>query len=152
MSDKTRVHRKEQTPQETGYIPKRQATKSRTLRKRTIVELAALALILLVAVVVILCKGCSGGGELDVLQGAWRYDSYTEYEFDGEGNGCMCIDETDHYEFRYAVKGSTVKIDFALDYVTDCAYDFKVEKDRLTLIGGEGTANPGQEYTLERVR
>lgn len=63
----------------------------------------------------------------------------------------MCIEKTNHYEFTYTIDGDTIKIDYALDYVTDCEYDFKLENNNLTLIGGKETANPGQEYTLERI-
>ena len=133
-----------------AHIPKRQTAPKRTRLRRAIWGLAALALVLLAAAIIVLCTGSRKA--LAALQGTWRYDAYTEYEFDGEGGGCMCIDEASHYPFEYAVKGSTVQLDFTPEYVTDCAYDFRVENDRLTLIGGEGTANPGQEYTLERVR
>lgn len=63
----------------------------------------------------------------------------------------MCIEETNHYKFTYTIDGDTLKIDYALGYVTDCEYDFKLENNNLTLIGGKGTVNPGQEYTLERI-
>lgn len=110
-------------------------------------------MILLIIIVAVICKSCLGNkNNLAILQGVWHYDQYTEYEFDGEGNGCMCIEETNHYEFTYTIDGNTLKIDFALDYVTDCEYDFKLENNTLTLIGGNGTANPGQEYILERVQ
>lgn len=110
-------------------------------------------LIFLITVIVVICKSCSGSTDnLAVLQGVWHYDQYTEYEFDGKGNGCMCIEEINHYKFTYIIDGDTLKIDFALDYVTDCEYEFEIQNNTLTFIGGNGTANPGQEYTLERVQ
>lgn len=112
---------------------------------------SVLASILIITIIVVICKSCSDGKEnLAVLQRVWHYNQYTEYEFDGRGSGCMCIEETNHYEFTYTIDGDTLKIDYALDYVTDCEYDFKLENNNLTLIGGKGTANPSQEYTLER--
>lgn len=73
-----------------------------------------------------------GKKDLSVLQGTWYYDQYTEYEFDGKGNGCMCIDKTNHYEFTYDIDGDTLKVDYALDYVTDCKYTCSVDCDFLT--------------------
>lgn len=112
-----------------------------------------LALVLLAAAVVMVCKSRFGSeGDLTALKGVWRYDPYTEYTFDGKGGGYMCIGEPNHYAFTYTADGDTLKIDFAFDYVTDCEYNFELENDQLTLIGGKGTANPGQKYTLERMQ
>ena len=45
------------------------------------------ALLIVILIVVLICKGCAGGKkDLSVLQGTWYYDQYTEYEFDGKGN------------------------------------------------------------------
>lgn len=145
--------RRNRTPQKSGYSRKRQAARKHRQQQRIIVGGSVLVLILLIIMIAVICKSCSGSKDnLAVLQGIWHYDQYTEYEFDGKGNGCMCIEEINHYEFTYIIDGDTLNIDFALDYVTDCEYDFKLENNTLTLIGGNGTANPGQEYTLERVR
>ena len=96
-------------------------------------------------------KGCAGGKkDLSVLQGTWYYDQYTEYEFDGKGNGCMCIDKTNHYEFTYDIDGDTLKVDYALDYVTDCEYTYTVDGEKLTLLGGNGTAERGKVYELTK--
>ena len=66
--------------------------------------------------IVLICKGCAGvEKDLSVLQRTWYYDQYTEYEFDGKGNGCMCIDKTNHYEFTYDIDGDTLKVEYALD-------------------------------------
>ena len=59
-------------------------------------------------------------------------------------------DETNHYEFTYDIDGDTLKVDYALDYVTDCEYAFTVERDKLTLVGGNGTAEPGKVYELTK--
>lgn len=169
MSDKDREYKEflrlfekeHSTPDDTHIVnqrqkqisAKRQASKKRRQRQRITVSISALVLVLLIVIVAVICKSCLGNkNNLAILQGVWHYDQYTEYEFDGKGNGCMCIEETNHYEFTYTIDGNTLKIDFALDYVTDCEYNFKIENDKLTLIGGKGTANLGQEYTLERVQ
>lgn len=135
------------------YSPKRQIARKHNKRRWIIVGISVLVLILLITFIVVICnRSFDSKDNLAVLQGVWYYDEYTEYEFDGKGSGCMCIEETNHYEFTYIIDGDTLKIDYALDYVIDCEYDFKLENNKLTLIGGKGTANPGQEYILERVQ
>lgn len=121
-------------------------------RKRIIIFVLALTILAAIVIVVLVNSASNGSSDVPELHGAWRYDEHTEYEFTGSGNGCMRIDGTDKYKFSYTVDGNTLKIDFELDYVTDCEYKFEVKNDRLTLIGGKGTANSGQEYQLERER
>lgn len=129
---------------------KRQSAKRRRQKRRRIAVISAVAVLLLILAIILICKGCSGNHDLTVLQGAWRYDEYTEYEFDGKGNGCMCLDSDSHFEYTYVVEGNTVKLNFELDYVTDCEYTFTASGNTLTLIGGKGTAEPGKEYTLTK--
>lgn len=62
----------------------------------------------------------------------------------------MCIEETNHYEFTYDIDGNTLKVDYALDYVTDCEYTYTVDGEKLTLLGGNGTAEPGKAYELTK--
>lgn len=132
---------------------KRRSAKRQRQRQRRQIAICAFALIFVVALVVVLCKSCSeSDADLDILNGIWYYDEYTEYEFDGKGKGCMLIGEGKHYEFTYTIDGDTLGIDYELDYVTDCEYTFRFENDTLILVGGTGTAEPGQEYTLKRVR
>ena len=131
-------------------VPFRKAAIKRRKRQRTVIA-SLLALLFVVIFIVLICKGCAGGKkDLSVLQGTWYYDQYTEYEFDGKGNGCMCIDKTNHYEFTYDIDGDTLKVDYALDYVTDCEYTYTVDGDKLTLVGGNGTIEPGKVYELTK--
>lgn len=105
----------------------------------------------LVLIIVLICKGCAGGKGANVdLAGVWYYDQYTEYEFDSSGNGCMCLDGNIHYVFFYKAKEGTLYLDFALDYVTDCQYTYTIDGDKLTLVGGDGTAEVGKVYKLKR--
>lgn len=144
-------YKRQSQPSKGRYLsPKRKAAIKRRKMQRTVIA-SLLALIFIVIFIVLICKGCAGGKkDLSVLQGTWYYDQYTEYEFDGKGNGCMCIDKTNHYEFTYDIDGDTLKVDYALDYVTDCEYAFTVEQDKLTLVGGNGTAEPGKVYELTK--
>ena len=143
---------KRQPPSSKGkYLsPKRKAAIKRRKRQRAVI-VSLFALLIVILIVVLICKGCAGGKkDLSVLQGTWYYDQYTEYEFDGKGNGCMCIDKTNHYEFTYDIDGDTLKVDYALDYVTDCEYTYTVDGEKLTLLGGNGTAEPGKAYELTK--
>ena len=83
----------------------------------------------------------------DVLIGAWVYDQYTKYEFDGYGKGCMCLEDT-HYKYFYEISGNTLSMDFENEEVHDCFYTFTVRDGQLTIIGGEGTS--GGTYKLNK--
>lgn len=85
--------------------------------------------------------------EPDVLQGTWRYDEHTTYEFDGKRRGCMDL-TTIRVEFTYKVKKDVVILNFADDNLSDCVYEFHVNGDELTLEGGEGTS--GGIYKLHK--
>ena len=149
-TNQTAYKRQPQSSKVRYLSPKRKAAIKRRKRQRTVIA-SLLALIFIVIFIVLICKGCAGGKkDLSVLQGTWYYDQYTEYEFDGKGNGCMCIDKTNHYEFTYDIDGDTLKVDYALDYVTDCEYTYTVDGDKLTLLGGNGTAEPGKAYELTK--
>lgn len=133
-----------------GQKSRRQAAKAAKVKKITAAVITVSVLFAITAAIIIF-KVCQKNGDPSVLKGVWYYDQYTEYEFDGEGKGCMCIDGSEHFEFDYKISGDTVKVDFLLNYVTDCEYKFTVKNDDLTLIGGEGTAEPGREYSLKRI-
>lgn len=130
----------------------RKAIKRRKQRKirRWIITSCVIAVFALL--VVLICKGCAGDTDATAdLIGVWHYDQYTEYEFDGEGNGCMCLDGNNHFKFTYKTEGGTLYLDFVLDYVTDCQYTYTVDDDKLTLVGGEGTAVVGKIYSLTKI-
>lgn len=130
--------------------PKRMREKKRRNRQRLLALVSALALGLLILIIILICKGCSeSNDDRTELAGVWHYDQYTEYEFDGIGNGCMCLDGNTHYEFTYTVKDGVLKLDFLLNYVNDCEYTYTIDGDKLGLVGGEGTV--GGTYTLTRV-
>lgn len=133
-----------------GRKSRRQAAKTAKVKKITAAVITVSVLFAITAAIIIF-KVCQKNGDPSVLKGVWYYDQYTEYEFDGCGKGCMCIDGSEHFEFDYKISGDTVKVDFLLNYVTDCEYKFTVKNDDLTLIGGEGTAEPGREYSLKRI-
>lgn len=128
---------------------KRKARK-RKARQRGIVIISAIVLALFVLVIVLIGKGCSNNDLNTELVGVWKYDQYSEYEFKDGNSGCMCLDSITHYEFTYNIKNNVLYIDFALDYVTDCQYTYTLEGNKLTLVGGEGTAEVGKVYVLTK--
>ncbi|MBR3963788.1 MAG: hypothetical protein IKJ80_00080 [Clostridia bacterium] len=130
----------------------RRKTRKRRARQRSIVIVSAIVLALLILVIVLISKSCSNSKKNTKLLGVWQYDQYTEYEFKDSNNGCMCLDNNTHYEFTYSIKENVLYIDFTLDYVTDCQYTYTLEGDKLTLVGGEGTAEVGKAYELTKIK
>ena len=141
---------RQETPHPGRYLSqKRMSAKKRKARQRKMV-ITAVFFAVLILIIVLICKGCAGGNYDNAdLSGVWHYDQYTEYEFDGEGKGCMCLDGNNHFEFAYIAEDGTLHLDFVLDYVTDCQYTYTIDGDKMTLVGGEGTV--GGTYTLIRV-
>lgn len=107
-------------------------------------------LILVITLIIILCFVIfkpKSNNNLSALNGVWKYDEYTQYEFNENGEGCMCLDEV-HYKYTYSISGDKLTLDFADDAVHDCEYKFSVEGSQLTIIGGEGTT--GGTYKLSK--
>ena len=124
----------------------------RKAHQRSAVIIFTIVLALLILAIVLLSKVFSNKNTKTELVGVWRYDQYTEYEFIDSSRGCMCLDSTTHYEFTYKTKENILYIDFSLDYVTDCQYTYALDGDKLTLIGGEGTAEIGKVYELSKIK
>ena len=114
---------------------------------RGAVGIAILAVLILIIVLIV--KGCSGG--TDVLKGKWDFDGTTAYEFSGDGNGVLLLPNVT-YDFTYEIKKDQISIDYENESVRDGTYTFRVEEDKLTLIGGEGTAEIGEVYELTLVK
>lgn len=120
------------------------------LRRRNQVIFIIITFVLVFGVVIgllILKNHSNEKKELLQFQGTWKYDEYTQYEFDGNGNGCMCLEDL-HYEYTYTVKHNELKLDFKNDSVRDCTYTFLIKNNTLTITGGEGTV--GGTYVLNK--
>ena len=118
-------------------------------RMKTVVGLAIVIVIIAIVSIILFKPSNSKSNPVtaDVLSGAWVYDQYTKYEFDGYGKGCMCLENT-HYEYSYKIDGDKLSMNFENEAVHDCIYTFKVENNTLTIIGGEGTT--GGTYKLTK--
>ena len=125
-------------------LKRRKKRQQQRLIRQGAVGVAILGLLILIIVLIV--KGCSGG--TDVLKGKWNLDGTTAYEFSGDGNGALLLPNVT-YEFTYEIKKDKISIDYENESVRDGTYTFSVDEDKLTLIGGEGTV--GGTYTLTRV-
>ena len=132
------------------YLTKEERLRRKRKRHRQIMiqrgVLVGAAWAILIIIVVLILKGCSGG--IDALAGKWNFDGSTYYEFDGDGAGTMTLPNKT-YEFSYKVKDNQMRIDYEDASLTDGTYTFSVEDSKLTLIGGEGTV--GGTYELTKV-
>jgi hypothetical protein len=67
-----------------------------------------------------------------------------------KGSGIIALPEKDtECAFTYTVEENTLQLCFDNTYITDATYTFTVERDNLTLFGGDGTT--GGTYALMRV-
>ena len=112
--------------------------------KRGIVGLVALAILILIIVLIV--KGCSGSS--DALAGKWDVDGTTFYEFAGDGKGALIL-PSKTYDFTYKIDNDQLHIDYVSESVHDGSYTFKIDGNKLTLVGGEGTI--GGTYELTKV-
>ena len=117
------------TPPDTIRLMKRRKKRRRKRQKHLLY--LSVALIVLIIGIVLIVRGCSGGGT-DALCGRWDLDGTTVYVFDGKGSGALELPRS-RYEFHYEIKDGTVSIDFADDKVRDISYDFTVSYDELSL-------------------
>lgn len=124
----------------------RRISKNRKPRNnKTMILLIAIVLIV-IAVIISIVVFC-GNKNNNILVGTWKYDQYTEYEFNDNGIGYLCVDDV-RYEYKYKISGDKLKLDFVENVVRDCEYTFTVEEKNLTLVGGENT--DGGTYTLKK--
>jgi hypothetical protein len=106
-----------------------------------------IATIVIVSIFIFKPKDKPNSSTPDIISGTWVYDQYIKYEFDGQGKGCMCL-ENIHYEYSYKINDNILSMDFKNEAVHDCSYTFEVDGNNLTFVGGEGTT--GGTYLLTK--
>ena len=89
--------------------------------------------------------------EDNTLNGTYSYDKNTKYVFNGKGKGSLNIQEGE-YKYTYTIDGSKLPIDFKNADLYDATYEYQIDGDTLTLVGGEGTASVGTKYILTKVK
>ena len=129
-------------------ITSRTRYKRRKVRQKRLVILSCLVVVTIAIVYIVVFALLSSKTELEVIKGTWVYDQYTKYEFDGDGNGCMCLEDL-HYKYTYDVLDNKLKLDFQDDAIHDCTYTFELKDNTLTMVGEKGTVGGTYELTKE---
>lgn len=132
----------------------RRAAIKRQKRRRTLFLTACgLAAVLLIAGIVLLCRGCShtdGSSHNKSIYGSFAMsDKSCVYTFCEDGSGELRLSGAP-YKFRFTLSGRTLSIDFDADALTDCEYEVAYTDTGLELTAGNGTATQGEMYILNR--
>lgn len=77
----------------------------------------------------------NGGESGGVLEGVWKLDGITSYEFDGTGRGILHTAKD--FPFAYSAENGVLSIDYDNDEGNDNTFGFSVEGEMLTLTRGE---------------
>lgn len=115
----------------------------REKRKRRLLLCAAL-LLLAILVFVLIPKSSQS------LKGTWAYGETAELQLEKDRGKIVLHDTKTECAFSYTVEENILHMDFDNAYLTDAAYTFTVEKDSLTLVGGDGTT--GGTYALTKTK
>ena len=118
------------------------------VKRNRIVAIVIAAAVVLIAVLCILLTRMVAVKNAKLVQGTWAYGNEVTYSFDGKKNGQFVMEDM-HFDYTYKVSKGQLKMNYKDETVVDATYQFTVEGNQLTLIGGEGTA--GGTYQLTRV-
>ena len=132
----------------------RRAAIKRQKRRRTLFLTACgLAAVLLIAGIVLLCRGCGhteGSPRDESIYGSFAMsDKSCVYTFREDGSGELWLSGAP-YKFRFTLSGKTLSIDFAAEALTDCEYEVAYTDTGLELTAGNGTVKQGVMYILNR--
>ena len=132
----------------------RRAAIKRQKRRRTLFLTACgLAAVLLIAGIVLLCRGCGrteGSPHNESIYGSFAMsDRSCVYTFREDGSGELWLSGAP-YKFRFTLSGRTLSIDFATEALTDCEYEVAYTDTGLELTAGNGTVKQGEMYILNR--
>lgn len=132
----------------------RRAAIKRQKRRRTLFLTACgLAAVLLIAGIVLLCRGCGhteGSPRNESIYGSFAMsDKSCVYTFREDGSGELRLSDAP-YRFRFTLSGKTLSIDFDAEALADCEYEIAYTDTGLELTAGKGTTTQGEKYILNR--
>lgn len=126
---------------------RRAAIKKHKRRRTLFLTACALAAVLLIAGIVLLCRSC---GRNEGIYGSFAMsDKSCVYTFREDGSGELWLSGAP-YRFRFTLSGKTLSINFEAESLTDCEYEAAYTDTGLELTAGKGTATQGEKFTLNR--
>lgn len=132
---------------------RRAAIKRQKQRRTLFLTACGLAAVLLIAGIVLLCRGCShtdGSPRNESIYGSFAMsDKSCVYTFREDGSGELRLSDAP-YRFRFTLSGKTLSIDFEAEALADCEYEIAYTDTGLELTAGKGTTTQGEKYILNR--
>ena len=132
---------------------RRSAIKKQKRRRTLFLTACALAAVLLIAGIVLLCRSCgrseSSPHDESIYGSFAMSDKSCVYTFREDGSGELRLSGAP-YKFRFTLSGRTLFIDFEAEALTDCEYEVAYIDTGLELTAGKGTATQGEKFTLNR--
>lgn len=135
-------------------LRRRKLRREKQKRRRTLFLTACgLAAVLLIAGIVLLCRGCGRSEDSphnESIYGSFAMsDRSCVYTFREDGSGELRLSGAP-YKFRFTLSGRTLSIDFAAEALADCEYEVAYTDTGLELTAGNGTVKQGEMYILNR--
>lgn len=131
----------------------RAAIKRQKRRRTLFLTACGLAAVLLIAGIVLLCRGCGrteGSPHNESIYGSFAMsDKSCVYTFREDGSGELRLSGAP-YRFRFTLSGKTLSIDFEAEALADCEYEIAYTDTGLELTAGKGTVTQGEKFTLNR--
>ena len=127
---------------------RRAAIKKQKRRRTLFLSACGLAAVLLIAGIVLLCRGCGrteGSPHNESIYGSFAMSDKSRED----GSGELRLSGAP-YKFRFTLSGRTLSIDFEAEALTDCEYEVAYTDTGLELTAGKGTATQGEKFTLNR--
>lgn len=132
---------------------RRAAIKKQQRRRTLFLTACGLAAVLLIAGIVLLCRGCGhteSSPHNESIYGSFAMpDKSCVYTFREDGSGELRLSDAP-YRFRFTLSGRTLSIDFESEALTDCEYEVAYIDTGLELTAGKGTTTQGEKYILNR--
>ena len=132
---------------------RRAAIKRQKRRRTRFLTACGLAAVLLIAGIVLLCRGCGrteGSPHNESIYGSFAMsDKSCVYTFREDGSGELWLSGAP-YKFRFTLSGRTLSIDFEAEALSDCEYEVAYTDTGLELTAGNGTVKQGEMYILNR--